>query len=92
MDVNFDDIFSQIKDIVIKTCISSDNLMIESINRERNHRNNCFELYGFDIIVDNKLKAWLLEVNVCPSLSCSSPLDKRIKTSLISDIIHLLGF
>jgi len=51
----------------------------------------CFEVYGFDIMIDDKLKAWLLEVNVSPSLSSSSPLDKRIKTKLIADTLTLVG-
>lgn len=51
----------------------------------------CFELYGFDILLDANLKPWLLEVNVCPSLSSSSPLDKRIKTMLLIDTLHLIG-
>ena len=33
----------------------------------------------------------LLEVNVLPSLSSSSELDKRIKTSLMSDTFNLIG-
>jgi len=49
------------------------------------------EMYGFDIILDENLKPWLLEVNVCPSLSSTSPLDKKIKTSLICDIMNLIG-
>jgi tubulin polyglutamylase TTLL4 len=60
--------------------------------KQTRHRNACFELYGFDIILDEKLKPWLLEVNVCPSLSSSSPLDKQIKTMLLSDVLHIVGF
>ena len=51
----------------------------------------CFEIYGFDIIIDADFKPWLLEVNVSPSLSSSSPLDKRIKTMLLADTLTLAG-
>lgn len=39
----------------------------------------CFEILGFDILIDRKLKPWLLEVNHSPSFSTDSPLDRRIK-------------
>jgi len=52
---------------------------------------NCFEMYGFDVLIDDKFKPWLLEVNVSPSLSSSSPLDKRIKTMLVADMLTLAG-
>ena len=55
-------------------------------------KNACFEIYGFDVIIDQKLRPWLLEVNVSPSLSSSSPLDKQIKTRLLSDTFYLIGF
>lgn len=51
----------------------------------------CFEIYGFDILLDNKLRPHLLEINISPSLSSSSPLDKKIKTSLITDTLNLIG-
>jgi hypothetical protein len=66
--------------------------MLNSIIKNHEHRNNCFELYGFDVLVDENLNPWLLECNVCPSLSSPSLLDKRIKTSLICDILNLIGF
>ena len=54
------------------------------------NKNACFEVYGFDVLIDANLRPWLLEVNVSPSLSSSSPLDKQIKTTLLSD--NLIGF
>ena len=78
--------------MITKTCISVEPFMLNSVNKTHEHRNNCFELYGFDILIDENLNPWLLEVNVCPSLSSSSPLDKKIKTSLLCDVLNLIGF
>jgi hypothetical protein len=55
------------------------------------HPASCFQIFGFDIILDEALKPWLLEVNVWPSLSSGSPLDKRIKTKLVADSLTLVG-
>ena len=55
------------------------------------NKNCCFEIYGFDVIIDAKMRPWILEVNVSPSLSSSSLLDKQIKTMLLSDSLYLLG-
>lgn len=55
------------------------------------HRTNCFEILGFDILIDSDLKPWLLEVNLSPSLACDSPLDMAIKSTLVCDSLNLAG-
>ncbi|KND00368.1 uncharacterized protein SPPG_04692 [Spizellomyces punctatus DAOM BR117] len=55
------------------------------------HNSQCFEILGFDIFVDHKLKPWVLEVNHSPSFTCDSPLDTEIKTGVISDALRLLN-
>ncbi|XP_042669125.1 tubulin polyglutamylase TTLL5 isoform X3 [Centrocercus urophasianus] len=50
------------------------------------------ELYGFDVLIDDTLKPWLLEVNLSPSLACDAPLDLKIKASMLSDMFTLVGF
>lgn len=30
---------------------------------------SCYELFGFDVMLDAKLKPWLIEVNCAPSLT-----------------------
>lgn len=52
----------------------------------------CFELLGFDIMLDANLKPWLLEVNSSPALAVDSEIDARVKTLLINDIVDLLNF
>ena len=81
----------RIKDVIIKTLIIVEPHVVSTTSRCTKHRNVCFELYGFDILLDSKLKPWLLEVNISPSLSSSSPLDKKIKTVLICDTLNLVG-
>lgn len=49
------------------------------------------ELYGFDILIDSHLKPWLLEVNLSPSLGCDTPLDVRLKSAMLADLLTLIG-
>ena len=82
-------IWNQIESIVIKTIISASKEYYKNIFPSK--INNSFELYGFDILIDEKYRAWIMEVNVNPSLHCTSPLDLSIKTDLISDIFNVVG-
>ena len=54
-------------------------------------KNNCFELLGFDVMIDSDLKPWLLEVNLSPSLACDSPIDLKIKHNLFVDTLNLIS-
>lgn len=51
---------------------------------------NCFELLGYDILIDSDLKPWLMEVNLSPSLATESPLDMKIKSQLFLDTLNLI--
>lgn len=84
-------LFTKIKDIIIKTFISVEAEMNATFQMYVPHRNNCFQLFGFDIMIDDKLNPWLLEVNLSPSLSCDSPLDQKIKSRLMADLLNLAG-
>lgn len=75
----------------MKTLLCVEPNVTQNLQKNPTSRVNCFELYGFDILVDNNQKPWVLEVNVLPSLSSSSPFDKRIKTMLICDTLTLVG-
>mmetsp|Transcript_74470 Transcript_74470/g.131617 ORF Transcript_74470/g.131617 Transcript_74470/m.131617 type:complete len:672 (-) Transcript_74470:497-2512(-) len=49
----------------------------------------CFELLGFDIMLDASGKSWLIEVNHSPSLVVDTPLDRRIKLGLLQETLTL---
>jgi tubulin polyglutamylase TTLL6/13 len=51
----------------------------------------CFEVLGFDVFLDEKLKPWILEVNHAPSFVCDTPLDTKIKRGLLVDVFNILN-
>ena len=51
----------------------------------------CFEILGFDIILDKNLKPWLLEVNHSPSFTTDSALDTEIKQKVIFEAIKMMN-
>lgn len=90
--VDVDSLFAKIEESIIKVLIAVEPHMLDSLNKCADHISNCFELYGFDVILDNTFRPWVLECNVCPSLSSSSGFDKQIKNQLLSDTLNLVGF
>eukprot|EP00341_Mesodinium_pulex_P007977 CAMPEP_0116891744 /NCGR_PEP_ID=MMETSP0467-20121206/2081_1 /TAXON_ID=283647 /ORGANISM="Mesodinium pulex, Strain SPMC105" /LENGTH=68 /DNA_ID=CAMNT_0004560407 /DNA_START=1801 /DNA_END=2007 /DNA_ORIENTATION=+ len=42
-------------------------------------------------MIDDNLQPHLIEVNLSPSMACGSPLDLKIKGSLIRDVFTLVG-
>ena len=53
--------------------------------------NNTFELFGFDVLLDEDLVPYVLEVNGSPSMECDGPKDELVKPLLINDIFNLLN-
>ena len=89
--IDMDLLWSRIYDVILKTLACGDSYVINSMKKRQLYRLNCFEVFGFDILVDSDLKPWLIEVNLSPSLSPDSPLDMTIKTNLLVDTFNLFG-
>ncbi|CAE8693191.1 unnamed protein product, partial [Polarella glacialis] len=51
---------------------------------------NSFELFGYDLLLDTRMKVWLIEVNASPSMGQEHLLDEQVKQPLISDTIDLV--
>lgn len=49
----------------------------------------CFEVLGVDVMLDVKLKPYLIEVNHLPSFTCDSPLDEDIKYRVVNQVLDL---
>lgn len=88
-------IWAQMIDLIIKTLLTGwphldhNYRTCRSRTTHQNYR-QCFQILGFDIMLDKKLKPWLLEVNETPSFNDDTDVDKQIKTGLIEDTLRLL--
>ena len=52
-------------------------------------RSNCFEIFGYDFILDINFKPYLLEINTNPGYEESSPLIKMLVPRMIDDALKL---
>jgi len=74
-----DELFAGINDVMIHSLRSVQNVIIND--------RHCFELYGYDLLVDENLKPWLIEVNASPSLSATTEADRALKHRVIHDTL-----
>ncbi|KDR22678.1 hypothetical protein L798_12812, partial [Zootermopsis nevadensis] len=63
---------------------------LKAVSPVMDNDRHCFECYGYDIIIDNKLKPWLVEVNASPSLTSTTVNDRILKYKLIDNILSVV--
>ena len=52
---------------------------------------HCFEVYGFDVLIEDNLKPWLIEVNASPSLTASTDADRSMKLEVLNDTFNIVA-
>ncbi|KAK2820712.1 hypothetical protein Q5P01_023671 [Channa striata] len=91
---NTEKIWNDIEDVIIKTLISAHPILKHNYHTcFPNHSTGsaCFEILGFDVLLDHRLKPWLLEVNHSPSFTTDSQLDREVKDALLYDTLVLIN-
>lgn len=74
--------FGEIQSLILKTLHSVEKIMMND--------RHCFELYGYDILFDDTLRPWLIEVNASPSLTAETPADYHLKFNLLEDMFNIV--
>lgn len=63
---------------------------LRSVSKVMSNETNCFELYGFDVMLDDNLKPWIIEVNGSPSMRANTKKDKELKVGVIDDMLSVI--
>ena len=77
-----DKCFDEIKNIIYISLKSVQSVMINDMH--------CFEMYGYDILIEDNLKPWLIEVNASPSLSTTTESDRVLKMNLMKEVFKIV--
>lgn len=90
-NVEWNDIYERIKDIIIKTIISLNQKLIESNEEKHLDDKSFYNLLGFDILMTKDFVPKLLEVNYSPQMFIHNNLDRSIKNNLFVDTLNIVG-
>ncbi|XP_053681208.1 tubulin polyglutamylase TTLL13-like [Anopheles nili] len=88
------ELWSNIDDVIVKTVMSAWPMLKHTYTASfptHDIIQACFEVLGFDILIDHKLKPYVLEVNHSPSFHTDETIDKEIKEALITDTFVMLN-
>lgn len=76
-------LFAAMDQLIIHSLKSVQNVMIND--------KHCFECYGYDVLIDQELKPWLVEINASPSLTTTTEADRILKLGLLRDIYNIVA-
>lgn len=54
------------------------------------NKKGCFELFGFDLMVDDDFNMWLIEVNSSPAMDYSTPVTTKLVKMVLEDVIKVV--
>lgn len=86
--VNTEKLWGTLRNLIIRTLLAGESPINNMTKANMLSKYNCFELFGFDVLLDADLSPWLLEVNISPSLHSASPLDLRVKAPLVQAVLN----
>ncbi|MFW5678628.1 MAG: amylase [Pseudomonadota bacterium] len=90
-------LFERVHDLVTLTAIAAREPLRQRLAEVQADTSGCYELLGIDCLIDARLKPWIMECNLNPSLDvCAAPEDGgevefAIKRQLVHDLVAMLG-
>ena len=76
------EIHQKIKNVIICS--------FEAARHEMKQRPNSFELFGYDVMIDENLNVYLIEVNLSPALDYSTKITEKLVKLMLEDLIQVV--
>lgn len=87
---NGDDVFHKLTLPMIEKIITYTFMSVQDEMESCHSSKNSFEMFGFDLMIDEDQNPWLIEVNLSPDVSQSTHITKRLVQSMGEDIIKVV--
>ena len=55
-----------------------------------NNRAHCFELFGFDFLLDEDFRIWLIEINTNPFLGTPNQYMQTLVPKMMDDLLQIV--
>ncbi|KAG5481007.1 hypothetical protein LSCM1_06682 [Leishmania martiniquensis] len=75
-------LFGDIQQMIMRTLFAVQKIMLQD--------KHCSELYGYDVMIDDNLRPWLIETNASPSLTAETPADYHLKFNMLQDMFDVI--
>jgi tubulin monoglycylase TTLL3/8 len=78
----FKTLLGKMKEIVVATILGT----VDQISA----RKGSFEQLGYDMMIDENLNPWLIEVNSSPAMDYSTPITRKLVKMVMEDIVKVV--
>jgi tubulin monoglycylase TTLL3/8 len=82
-DIWEEDIVPKVKDIIIHS--------LQAVQDVMDTRKGSMELLGYDIMIDDQFKPWLIEVNSSPTMEYSTGVTKHLAQNVMESIVKVIS-
>lgn len=64
--------------------------VIHSVRYKLQRKTGYFGIYGYDFMIDENMKVWLIEINVNPAITCNTETLNKVIPSAVEEGIGKL--
>lgn len=77
------DLFPRMKELILDSVLANRQRLVDGTSRK------CFELFGYDFLLDEDFRCWLIEVNTNPYIDKQNPWHHRLLLRMMEDLTSL---